>query len=72
VINHRVFQLDGLTWQWGLVIGQVVIYFVAAELYKLAKRKFYYRRERMTKAGIMNELEKRGGQEFRLAYTMEV
>jgi hypothetical protein len=25
-LNHRVFQVDGLTWHWGLVFGQLVLY----------------------------------------------
>lgn len=43
-LNHRVFQVDGLTWQWGLVFGQLVLYLVLAELYKLAKREYIKRK----------------------------
>ena len=38
-VNHRVFQVDGLTWHWGLVFGQLILYLALAELYKLAKRE---------------------------------
>jgi type VI protein secretion system component VasK len=37
--NDRVFLHDGIGWEWGLVFGQVLNYWVCAELWKLAKRR---------------------------------
>lgn len=61
-INHRVFQLDGLTWEWGLVFGQLILYVVASELYKLTRRKFARRRT----------IKKREGLDMHVAYTIDV
>lgn len=72
VINDRVFQLSGLTWQWGLVIGQLVVYLVAAEMYKLAKRTFYHHREKKRGENPIVELERIAGKKFHVAYTMDV
>lgn len=69
-INDRVFQLSGdLTWQWGLIVAQLVLYFAAAEMYKLAKR-LYYRRQ--SKAKTRRELEREAAaKQFHVAYTMD-
>lgn len=71
-VNTRIFQLMGLTWQWGLVVGQLVLYLVAAELYKMVKRAYYRRRAAKQAANPIEELEKRAGTKFHVAYTMEV
>lgn len=71
-VNTRIFQLNGLTWHWGLVFGQLVLYFVAAELYKLAKRMYYHRRTMKLRANPVEEIEKRTGKKFHVAYTMDV
>ncbi|TRM64769.1 potassium/sodium eff [Schizophyllum amplum] len=39
-IDDRVFQVKGLTWHWGLVFGQAILYLVLAELYKMARRAY--------------------------------
>ncbi|KAG8805027.1 hypothetical protein FRC17_005769, partial [Serendipita sp. 399] len=67
-INDRVFQLSGLTWQWGLVVGQLVLYLVIVELYKLSKRAYAHRRE--IKAGKAQEAKE--SKKFHVAYTMDV
>ena len=45
IINDRVFQVEGLTWHWGLVFGQLVVYIVAAEMYKILRRSLVKRRQ---------------------------
>lgn len=70
-VNDRIFQLSGLTWQWGLVFGQLVVYLVAAELYKLTKRVYYQRRARRRGKNPVMEMERIAGKKFHVAYTME-
>ena len=69
-VNHRVFQVDGLTWHWGLVFGQLVLYLVLAELYKLAKRE-YIRRKSVARDNPATRYEKRTGRRLHVAYTMD-
>jgi len=69
-VNHRVFQVDGLTWHWGLVFGQLVLYLVLAELYKLAKRE-YIRRKVVPLDNPASRYEKRTGRRLHVAYTMD-
>jgi hypothetical protein len=69
-VNHRVFQVDGLTWHWGLVFGQLVLYLVLAELYKLAKRE-YFRRKSVPRDNPATRYEKRTGRRLHVAYTMD-
>jgi P-type Na+/K+ transporter len=71
-VSTRGFQLVGLTWQWGLVVGQLVLYLVAAELYKLAKRMFYHRRAARSRENPVEALERRLGKKFHVAYTIDV
>lgn len=72
VINDHVFQLSGLTWQWGLVVGQLVVYLVAAEMYKLAKRTFYHRRaKKRGEKPTIAEMERISGKTMHVAYTMD-
>ena len=69
-VNHRVFQVDGLTWHWGLVFGQLVLYLVLAELYKLAKRE-YISRKSAPLDNPATRYEKRTGRRLHVAYTMD-
>lgn len=71
-VNNRVFQFDSLTWHWGLVAGQLVLYLVAAELYKLTKRVYYRRRAAQMPENPIMVMEKRAGTKFHVAYTMDV
>ncbi|KAF9022152.1 potassium/sodium eff [Hymenopellis radicata] len=59
-INDRVFQVDGLTWHWALVFGQLVVYVVAVEMYKLIRRSF-----------ARNNARRVSDTEMHVAYTME-
>ncbi|KAG9056424.1 hypothetical protein FS842_010758 [Serendipita sp. 407] len=67
-INDRVFQLSGLTWQWGLVVGQLVLYLIVAELYKLSKRAYARRR----KSAAEKAQEAKNSRKFHVAYTIDV
>lgn len=39
-LNTNVFKHKGITWEWGLSVGAVVIYLLGVELWKAAKRTF--------------------------------
>ncbi|KAG9056423.1 hypothetical protein FS842_010757 [Serendipita sp. 407] len=70
-VHHRVFQIDGISWHWGLVFGQLVLYLVVAEMYKMGKRAYYRRRAAKT-INPVKEMEKRTGKKLHVAYTMDV
>ena len=55
--NDKVFLHDGIGWEWGLVFGQLINYWVCAELWKLAKRR------RLRKKGYMPPDEEEEEQE---------
>ncbi|KAJ3188616.1 hypothetical protein HDU85_004330 [Gaertneriomyces sp. JEL0708] len=42
-LNTRVFQQKLFGWQWGLVVGFVVAFLAASEVFKLIKRRLYAR-----------------------------
>ncbi|KAL8335223.1 hypothetical protein RB598_009426 [Gaeumannomyces tritici] len=44
VLNHEVFKHDGITWEWGVVVVELVLFFLGAEGWKWAKR-IYFRRQ---------------------------
>lgn len=49
VINTVVFKHRGISWEWGIVLVETVLFFVGVEAYKWGKRVFFRRRE--AKAG---------------------
>lgn len=58
VINHDVFKHTGISWEWGIVFVEAVLFFLGAETWKWAKRVFF--RRRAAKMGQRPEdLEKR-------------
>src|SRR4051812_28483829 len=49
VINTVVFKHRGISWEWGIVLVETVLFFAGVETYKWGKRVFFRRRE--AKAG---------------------
>ncbi|KAL1407966.1 hypothetical protein Q8F55_004763 [Vanrija albida] len=45
VINDKVFLIGQLKWEWGIVFGMVIVYFIASEAYKWCKRIYFRRRD---------------------------
>ncbi|OQV03571.1 hypothetical protein CLAIMM_08597 isoform 1 [Cladophialophora immunda] len=43
VINHSVFKHTGISWEWGIVFVEAVLFFLGCEAWKWAKR-IYFRR----------------------------
>lgn len=56
VINNRVFLIAGMSWEWGIVFGQIFVYLGASEAYKWAKR-VYRRRHPRGKARAAVDIE---------------
>jgi len=44
VINNKVFLVNGLGWEWGIVFGMILVYLVTTELWKLGKRVYFRRK----------------------------
>ncbi|KAF2753877.1 Na(+)/Li(+)-exporting P-type ATPase [Pseudovirgaria hyperparasitica] len=43
VVNHDVFKHTGITWEWGIVFVETVLFFLGVELWKWAKRVCFRR-----------------------------
>ncbi|KAE8422914.1 hypothetical protein BDV36DRAFT_279451 [Aspergillus pseudocaelatus] len=48
VINRIVFKHSGISWEWGIVFIEAIIFFMGVELWKWAKRVFFRRRAHTT------------------------
>ncbi|KAK4443632.1 sodium transport ATPase 5 [Podospora aff. communis PSN243] len=62
VLNRRVFLHTGIDKEWGIVFAVTILFFVGAEGYKWAKRRYLRRRGLMQKKGSgtdEEDLEKR-------------
>jgi P-type Na+/K+ transporter len=44
VINEKVFKHSGISWEWGIVFVETVLFFAGVEAWKWAKRVFFRRR----------------------------
>ncbi|RVX70397.1 hypothetical protein B0A52_05896 [Exophiala mesophila] len=63
VLNHDVFKQTGISWEWGIVFVEAVLFFSGIEAWKWGKRIFFRRRAR--KMGqTSDDLEKRAYGEF--------
>lgn len=58
VLNTRVFKHVGITWEWGIVIVESVLFFAGCEAWKWGKRVFFRRRDRKY-GGRETDLEKK-------------
>ncbi|KAL4960409.1 cation-translocating P-type ATPase [Aspergillus stella-maris] len=46
VLNTVVFKHTGISWEWGIVFVEAILFFMGVECWKWAKRVFYRRRAR--------------------------
>ncbi|KAF2226011.1 fungal-type potassium/sodium efflux P-type ATPase [Elsinoe ampelina] len=44
VINRDVFKHEGITWEWGIVFVEAILFFAGVEFWKWLKRAFFRRR----------------------------
>ncbi|KIW20758.1 potassium/sodium efflux P-type ATPase, fungal-type [Exophiala spinifera] len=56
VINHTVFKHTGISWEWGIVFVEALLFFLGCETWKWAKR-IYFRRRAKTLINIPDDLE---------------
>lgn len=56
VINRVVFKHEGITWEWGVVFVEAVLFVGGVEAWKLAKR-VYFRRQAKDRHGQKVDLE---------------
>ncbi|KAL4865262.1 hypothetical protein BDV12DRAFT_174880 [Aspergillus spectabilis] len=43
VLNHVVFKHTGITWEWGIVFVEAILFFAGVEAWKWAKRVYFRR-----------------------------
>jgi Na+-exporting ATPase len=43
-VNHVVFKHEGISWEWGIVFVEALLFFAGVEAWKFAKRVFFRRR----------------------------
>lgn len=55
VINDVVFKHTGITWEWGIVFIETVIFFGGVEAWKFGKRRFFRSRETKQQGGYEDE-----------------
>lgn len=48
VINHVVFKHEGITWEWGIVFVEAILFIIGVEAWKWAKRIFFRLRAKKT------------------------
>jgi Na+-exporting ATPase len=56
VINHDVFKHTGISWEWGLVLIETVVFFAGIEAWKWGKR-IYFRRQMSKTQDMPDDLE---------------
>jgi Na+-exporting ATPase len=61
VINHSVFKHTAISWEWGIVFVETVLFFLGIETWKWFKR-VYFRRQ----ARIQEKKGDKGGDQYYL------
>ena len=56
-LNHVVFKHTGISWEWGIVFVEAILFFAGCETWKWAKRVYF--RKQMMKGGHVEDLEKK-------------
>lgn len=71
VVNHSVFKHSSISWEWGIVFVETVLFFLGIEAWKWCKR-VYYRRQafKAKKDGKNAPRSERGLGEFSRHTTM--
>lgn len=57
-VNHVVFKHHGISWEWGVVFVESILFFSGVEAWKWAKR-VYFRKKAIKEAGIKVNAETR-------------
>ena len=59
VIDLVIFKHEGITWEWGIVFIETVVFFTGIEAWKWGKRVYFRRSERKATGGSTVDLESR-------------
>lgn len=71
VINHSVFKHSSISWEWGIVFVETVLFFLGIEAWKRCKRVYFRRRAFKAKEGEnVSRGERRGLRDFSRYTTM--
>jgi Na+-exporting ATPase len=72
VINHKVFKHSSISWEWGIVFVETVLFFLGIEFWKWCKRVYFRRQARKAEAaGEQPGGERRGLRDFSRYTTMD-
>lgn len=55
VINRKVFKHEGITWEWGIVFIESMLFFVGIESWKWIKR-VYFRHQKKRGTGVVRDV----------------
>lgn len=69
VINHSVFKHTSISWEWGIVFVETVLFFLGIESWKWCKRVYFRRQAR--KAAARGDQPDRGVRDFSRYTTMD-
>ncbi|KAI0394766.1 potassium/sodium efflux P-type ATPase [Xylariaceae sp. FL0594] len=69
VVNTVVFKHTGISWEWALAFGAVVVFVAGMELWKFIKRRFRLLEDRAVVRGAFSQGEE-SGQKFRRTFSM--
>ncbi|KAI1360501.1 hypothetical protein F5Y08DRAFT_47037 [Xylaria arbuscula] len=69
VLNTRVFKHTGITWEWSLAIGALILFIAGMELWKLTKRTFGLLEDRAVVRGAFSQGEE-SGRRFHRSFSM--
>jgi Na+-exporting ATPase len=71
VINRKVFKHSSISWEWGIVFVETVLFFLGIEAWKWCKRVYFRRQERKaSKEGEVPRDERRRLRDFSRHATM--
>ncbi|OQD86234.1 hypothetical protein PENANT_c008G10038 [Penicillium antarcticum] len=72
VINHKVFKHSSISWEWGIVFVETILFFLGIESWKWCKRVYFRRQARKVEAaGEQPGGERRGLRDFSRYTTMD-
>lgn len=59
VVNTKIFKHAGISWEWGIVFVEAILFFIGVEAWKWVKRVWVRRQERKRGGGKGQDLEKK-------------
>ncbi|KAH3515028.1 hypothetical protein KXV55_001073 [Aspergillus fumigatus] len=69
VLNHVVFKHTGISWEWGIVFVEAVLFFLGVELWKFSKRVYFRQRKESPATGNEREFSQNEPQRLPISNT---